>query len=215
MYQKLLIILKKYPLLYNLLKNIYFFILHCLSSYKWKLITSNKEIFLNLGSGPTKGKNHWTNVDLYGADINCDLRKGIPMKENTVDKIYTSHMFEHIPFKELKKFIKECHRVLKVGGELSVCVPNARFFIDAYLNKQKFKNESEMFESAIIETGSWMDQINYIAYLDGLHHYMFDEENLINTIKLSPFKNVVLRGFDSNIDIEKRKRESIYASATK
>ena len=60
-----------------------------------------------------------------------------------------------------------------------------------------------------------MDQINYIAYLDGLHHYMFDEENLINTIKLSPFKNVVLRGFDSNIDIEKRKRESIYASAIK
>ena len=65
----------------------------------WK---SKKEIFLNLGSGPSKGKNNWINVDLYGADINCDLRKGIPIKENTVDKIYTSHMFEHIPFKELK-----------------------------------------------------------------------------------------------------------------
>ena len=135
-----------------------------------------------------KGKDNWINVDLYGADINCDLRKGIPIKENTVDKIYTSHMFEHVPFKELKKFINECYRVLKVGGELSVCVPNARFYIDAYLNKETFKNESEMFEPAIVKTGSWMDQINYIAYLNGLHHYMFDEENLINTLKLSPFK---------------------------
>ena len=215
MNQQLLIKLKKFPLLYNLAKNFYFFILHQLSFYKWKSVILKKEIFLNLGSGPTKGKDNWINVDLYGADINCDLRKGIPIKENTVDKIYTSHMFEHVPFKELKKFINECYRVLKVGGELSVCVPNARFYIDAYLNKETFKNESEMFEPAIVKTGSWMDQINYIAYLNGLHHYMFDEENLINTLKLSPFKNVELRNFDSNIDKKKRKRESIYASAIK
>ena len=215
MNQLLLIKFKKFPLLYNLAKNFYFFILHQLSFYKLKSVILKKEIFLNLGSGPTKGKDNWINVDLYGADINCDLRKGIPIKENTVDKIYTSHMFEHVPFKELKKFINECYRVLKVGGELSVCVPNARFYIDAYLNKETFKKESEMFEPAIVKTGSWMDQINYIAYLNGLHHYMFDEENLINTLKLSPFKNVELRNFDSNIDKKKRKRESIYASAIK
>ena len=44
---------------------------------------------------------------------------------------------------------------------------------------------------------------------------MFDEENLINTLKLSPFKSVVLRSFDISIDKQKRKKESIYASAFK
>ena len=114
-------------------------------------------------------------------------------------------MFEHIPFKELKNLSMNAYRVLKIGGELSVCVPNARFYIDAYLNKETFKNESEMFEPAIVKTGSWMDQINYIAYLNGLHHYMFDEENLINTLKLSPFKNVELRNFMIQILIKKKK----------
>ena len=84
-----------------------------MSFYKWKSVILKKEIFLNLGSGPTS-KDNWINVDLYGADINCDLRKGIPIKENTVDKIYTSHMFEHVPFKELKKFINECYEFLKL-----------------------------------------------------------------------------------------------------
>ena len=124
-------------------------------------------------------------------------------------------MCEHLPFKELEKFIAECYRVLKDGGELSVCVPNARIYIDCYLKNKDFKSEEEMFEPAIIKTGSSIDQLNYIAYLNGLHHYMFDEENLINTLKLSPFKSVVLRSFDISIDKQKRKKESIYASAFK
>ena len=64
-----------------------------------------------------------------------------------------------------------------------------------------------MFAPAVIKTGSWIDQLNYIAYLGGLHHYMFDEENLVNTLKLSPFKNVEIRDFDISIDKERRKRE--------
>lgn len=207
--------LKKVPFLYSLIKKFYLLILHFFSTFKWMSIKSKKEILLNVGSGPIKGKNNWITVDLYGADINHDLRKGIPMKENSVDKIYTSHMFEHIPFKDLKKFIGECYRVLKVGGELSVCVPNARLYIDSYIKKEIVKSEKEMYVPAIVKTGSWMDQLNYIAYLGGLHHYMFDKENLINTLKLSPFKNVEIRNFDQTIDKKRRQRESIYASAIK
>lgn len=207
--------LKKIPFLYNFMKKIYLYFLHIFSKYNWLLLASKKEIFINLGSGPFKGKDKWINVDLYGADICCDLRKGIPLRKNSVNKIYSSHMFEHIPFKELEKFISECYRVLKVGGELSVSVPNARLYIDCYLKNEDFKSELEMFAPAIVKTGSSIDQLNYIAYLNGLHHYMFDEENLINTLKLSPFKNVVLRDFDISLDKQKRKKESIYASAFK
>ena len=72
-----------------------------------------------------------------------------------------------------------------------------------------------MYAPAVVNTGSSIDQVNYIAYLGGLHHYLFDEENLINTLKLSPFKNVEIRDFDIKIDKERRKKESIYASAIK
>jgi hypothetical protein len=47
------------------------------------------------------------------------------------------------------------------------------------------------------------------------HKYMFDEENLINTLTKCGFSNVKLREFDEELDILKRDKESIYAKASK
>ncbi len=60
-----------------------------------------------------------------------------------------------------------------------------------------------------------MDQVNYIAYMNDQHKYMFDSENLLNTIRKSPFSSVRLREFDDAIDMLSRDFESIYASAIK
>ena len=60
-----------------------------------------------------------------------------------------------------------------------------------------------------------LDQINYIAYMDGHHKYLFDEENLINTLLTAGFKFAQLRNFDSNLDSKGRDYESIYALAKK
>jgi len=186
-----------------------------LSKHSWANLEKSTKIFLELGSGAKKGANGWTTVDLGGADICHDLTKGIPLPNASVDRIYTSPMLEHIPFNDLVSFIKECYRVLKLGGELSVCVPNAGNYINAYVEKRQFSERDKCYLPAIVDTGSCIDQVNYIAYMGGQHNYLFDEENLINTIKTSPFKSVVLRKFDADIDIESRDYESIYASAIK
>lgn len=186
-----------------------------LSINKWRALSNSHLVLLELGSGAKKGVNGWTTVDLNGADIIHDLRNGIPLPESSVDKIYTSHMFEHIPYNNLVPFINECYRVLKPGGELSVSVPNAGLYIKAYYERRTFREKGKDYIPAIVDTGSFLDQVNYIAYMDGLHHYMFDEENLINTIKKAPFKSVTSRKFDADIDLEARNYESIYASAIK
>ncbi len=84
-----------------------------ISRPKWYALKKQDNICLELGSGCKKGSNGWTTIDLSGADISHDLRMGIPLPSQTVDRIYTSHMFEHIPYKELVVFIDECYRVLK------------------------------------------------------------------------------------------------------
>lgn len=124
-------------------------------------------------------------------------------------------MFEHIPFKELIAFIAECKRVLKKNGILSVSVPNAELYLDAYNKKVQFKEVKEMHQAAVVDTGSIMDQINYEAYMAGEHCYMFDKENLINTLKKGGFNNANLRDFDSLLDLKARDYESIYAIAYK
>jgi predicted SAM-dependent methyltransferase len=186
-----------------------------LSIKSWHDLRKKEKIMLELGSGIKRGENGWTTVDIAGADIKHDLRKGIPLPDGSVDRIYTSHMLEHIPYKELVLFINECYRVLKVNGELSVCVPDAKRFISAYMNRQKYMPEDMGYFPAIVDTGSYIDQVNYLAYMDGHHRYLFDEENLVNTLKKAPFRDVRIRIFDSSLDLLARDYQSIYASATK
>jgi len=201
------------------LKNLIFRIIkllnHFISIPKWKVLLKKEKIWLELGSGVKKGKMGWITVDDFGADICHDLTKGIPLPNESVDQIYTSHMLEHIPFKDLVIFINECFRVLKKNGSLSVCVPDASLYIKSYIDNKRFRPINQGAKSAIIDTGSFMDQVNYIAYMDQLHKYMFDSENLVKTLSMAPFTQVSLRDFDESVDLKLRDFESIYAIAIK
>ena len=137
------------------------------------------------------------------------------MPDNCVSKIYSSHLLEHIPYEQLIIFLYECSRVLKVDGEFLVCVPNFRLWIDAYKEGKLFRERKMWWQPGLIDTGSAIDQLNYSAYMKDEHKYMFDEENLINTLTKCGFSNVKLREFDEELDILKRDKESIYAKASK
>jgi hypothetical protein len=104
---------------------------------------------------------------------------------------------------------------MKIDGEFSVCVPNFRLYINAYIDGRIFKQRREWYQPALINTNSVIDQLNYMMYMNGQHKYMFDEENLINTLLTAGFKKVNLREFDSMIDLSERDYESIYAVARK
>ena len=56
----------------------------------------------------------------------CDARVRIPFNNETVDNVYSSHTFEHLRYNDGDLFLKECHRVLKVGGGIRLVVPNLR-----------------------------------------------------------------------------------------
>ena len=44
---------------------------------------------------------------------------------------------------------------------------------------------------------------------------MFDEQNLTSMIKMCGFKDVSLRNFEENVDLQERDYESIYALGVK
>jgi predicted SAM-dependent methyltransferase len=199
----------------NISKKIYFLLLQLACYPKWIILRKRKKIFLEIGSGNKKGTNEWVTVDLYGADIIHDLKKGIPLPEASVDEIYASHVLEHISFKDLIVMLNEIYRVLKPNGKFSVCVPDASLYIKSYINMKNFLLEGEIYKPAVIDTGSFMDQINYIAYMGQEHKYLFDKQNLVNTLKKIPFKKVELRTFNESIDMKSRDFESIYAIAIK
>ena len=191
------------------LPNIFF---HAYSYFLWFSLSKEKSIKLELGSGEKKGKDGWTTVDNYSrADIFWDLRNKIPLQDSTVDCIYSSHLLEHIAYQELILFLKNCLKLLKKDGYFSVCVPSVRNYVEAYINDDEFFEKEKACKGALVETGSGLDQLNYIAYMAGQHNYMFDEENLVNILQKVGFKGVKIRKFDSQIDNKERDYESIYA----
>jgi predicted SAM-dependent methyltransferase len=141
------------------------------------------------------------------------MRKGLPFPDNSIAKIYSSHFFEHLSFKEIIKFLDECKRVLVPGGNFSICVPNAKVYIEAYLKSVPLDENTFFKYKPAYNNLSGMDYVNYIAYMDGEHKYMFDEENILCLLRSKNFTNVRLRRFDPNVDLIDRDAVSIYAEA--
>ncbi len=181
-----------------------------------RLLGQRSEILIEVGSGDKRGEGGWTTIDVTrNCDIFWDLTKGIPFPDNSVAKIYSSHFFEHLSFKEAQGFLEECKRVLAPGGKFAICVPNARIYLEAYVKGAPLDPGTFFgYKPAYNHTTS-IDWVNYVAYMDGEHKYMFDEENLLFILGSKGFKNVRLREFDPALDLRERDFESIYAEADK
>lgn len=76
-----------------------------------------------------------------GQDIVWDVRKGIPLPDESVDMIFSSHVMEHFTDDESKELFLEMYRVLKKGGKTFHIVPHQED-PNAYLTDHKtFWNE--------------------------------------------------------------------------
>ncbi|MGA8088997.1 MAG: methyltransferase domain-containing protein [Terracidiphilus sp.] len=181
-----------------------------------KLLKNLDPIKLELGSGSKRGVDGWTTLDrALGCDVYCDLAKGIPFPDRCVTAIYSSHVFEHLTYKEAQTLLDECLRVLVPGGHFSICVPNARLYLNAYSNNIEITDKRFFEYRPAYNFTTRMDYVNYVAYMDGQHKYMFDEENLVYILRQKGFKDARLRSFDKSLDREARDHESIYAEGYK
>ena len=170
---------------------------------------------LDLGGGYRSGSNGWINVDTSPqADFYWHLGEPLPLPDDSVDALYSSHLLEHLTFAQTQHLLAECARVLKPGHEISVCVPNARLFIEHYMGTRDLPQDFFAWKGAYNNT-TRIDAVNYIAYLAGEHTYMFDQENLEFVLRSAGFADVRARTFDPALDLLARDAESIYAVGVK
>ncbi|CAK7073460.1 MAG: hypothetical protein DELT_02007 [Desulfovibrio sp.] len=174
---------------------------------------------LELGAGPFK-RPGWISLDLEEADLLVPLgEEPLPFPDNSVAYIYSSHVFEHFTFPDpMLPILTDCMRALQPRGVFDICVPNARPYIEAYCSgKTEYPYPAGLLHTPAYEThtNGRIDLLNYIAYMGGIHKYMFDEENLANLLRRAGFKGVHLREFRHGFDISGREHESIYAMGVK
>ncbi len=180
------------------------------------MLRERSELFVELGAGDKKGEGGWVTIDTTkNCDIFWDLRKGLPFPDESIAKIYSSHFFEHLSFTEIQTLLDECRRALIPGGTFSICVPNSRPYIEAYLKPDSLDEGRFFGYKPAYNNTTRIDCVNYIAYMDGHHKHMFDEESLPHILQSTGFRNAHLRPFNSSLDLEERDFQSIYAEAEK
>lgn len=196
---------------------VYIAVKHQLSKRKiQRRLKQGTSISVEVGAGNKRGNDEWVTIDMNeDCDIFWDLRRGIPFPDESLKKIYSSHFFEHLSFKQTQQFLDECKRTLVPGGQFSICVPNAKIYIEAYVTGNSLDTNKFFGYKPAYNHTTRIDYVNYMAYLDGEHKYMFDEENLLYILGSKGFKNPRLRGFDPSLDLQARDYESIYAEAEK
>ena len=113
-----------------------------------------------------------------------------------------------------------------------ICVPNSEAFIRAYtnddyqqtplgngktINAPRFLIETgeRVYAKSLVNTGSKIDWLNYIAYSANEHKYMFDKENLRNHLLIAGFTDVNERSFDDSLDKPYGRKASLYYMALK
>jgi SAM-dependent methyltransferase len=122
----------------------------------WKVLTAqffqkyvgDGATVLDLGAGWGEFINNIKARHKYAMDLNADVKERLAagvtllsqdcsepwaLQENTVDTIFTSNFFEHLPTKDaLRRTLTQALRCLKPGGRIICLGPNIRFCAGAY-----------------------------------------------------------------------------------
>jgi SAM-dependent methyltransferase len=153
--------------------------------------------------------------------INHDLRRGLPLPENSCEMIYSSHFFEHLDRTDGYRLMKDAYRALRPGGVFRIVIPNFAACFQAYVER-----DEEFFSAIDLEalySGesapplSLIDYLNYAVYQFGEHRCLYDEEKLRLLLHGIGFRTAERASFDPavDVDIPLRTRYSLYLHAEK
>src|SRR5689334_16237977 len=96
-----------------------------------KRLLGCRKLHLACGSNLLSG---WANVDRAGRRnvVGWDLTRRLPVGADTVDFIFCEHFIEHISLDDGKRFLIDCHRVLRAGGVIRVSTPSLTKLVEEY-----------------------------------------------------------------------------------
>jgi predicted SAM-dependent methyltransferase len=123
---------------------------------------------LNIGTGGHDLVG-WVNLDeTKPGDVLARVPPA-PFRDECFDEILMSHVVEHMTLDDGRALIKECHRILKPGGVVTVIVPDGKIVALAYLAGQ-------------IDNWNLNDSLLYSYCQESQHRWLYDRRTLTQLI---------------------------------
>ena len=152
----------------------------------------------------------------------CDATKGLPFADDSVDVIYSSHMFEHLDQPGARAFLSEALRVLEPGGRIRLVVPDIGKLVKEYLQT----GDADVLVSATMLAAEAPTtfvaklQMSLVGFRG--HRWMYDGHSLCRLLSLNGFVDAQIMGVGQTfivtpdqLDLYERDRESTCVEAAK
>lgn len=187
------------------------------------------KIYLNVGCGANMFE-HFINLDfgwLPGLDLCWDIRKKIPLASNSLSGIFTEHALEHFEWQVLAQTVlPELFRILKPGGVIRICVPDAEMAIQGYVQAkreglvdQRFRDSDPRALTPLMEVTNTFRRL-FETYDMG-HKFAWDFQTMEYLLWRAGFIEIerasYMQGRDAAllVDYDRRAKESLYVEAAK
>jgi predicted SAM-dependent methyltransferase len=202
---------------------------NALNPFYWRKIRQLslcRDLSVNIGSGG-KGLPDWINIELTrmrDTTLCLDIRRRLPLAEESVSRILAEHVLEHIDFRsDVPVVLQDWHRVLRPGGVLRIIVPDARRFLQAYVadDPRHWRELGWDRDSLPSDIYTCMHIINHIFHQGGEHLFAYDFETLAWALGRAGFRDIKQMAFrasrDPNLAIDQLNHEpySLYVEAIK
>lgn len=144
------------------------------------------ELRVNFGCGSNQIPG-WVNHDI-GQD-GVDVTKRLPYENNTVDYIHHGHLMEHLSGPDALRFLDECWRILKPGGQMKVCVPvldrlNTEHGRDIVFNHGHLCAYTTESLAYFIELAGFSTEQTERSEIDGHHRVIGLEKDTLETARI-------------------------------
>ena len=166
----------------------------------------NKRLHVGCGKNRFEG---WINADINPrADLIVFLQKRLPFRNNSLLRIYSEHVLEHVPYRTGLSFLKETYRTLQSGGVIRIAMPDLDDLIDGYQKDWRRFDWVSWPQFSFIKTRAEM--IN-IAFRWWGHRHLYNREEVIRILTEAGFTKFVftepgqseyedLRGLETRLD---------------
>lgn len=180
---------------------------------------------LNLGCG-SQVPNEWTNVDyalgarltkipffrvlnkkvkLFNLDWNekiylHDLTKKFPWADSSIDIVYSSHTLEHFSKEDGRRFLSECHRVLRKDGIIRIVVPNLRHNVSEYIEGRICADDFVENLGVLYGNSDNTLKKRLSPFFQFPHKCMYDNSRLLEILDEMGFEASARIAFDSDIE---------------
>ena len=136
-----------------------------------------------------------------------DLTKPLPYPNESVEAVFSSHVFEHLFFDEVEKLIREIHRVLIPSGICRVVVPDLEKIVRLFDPEHPSRFLEEIYE------------VGGRSGVKNAHHCGFTGRSLVKLFDAAGFTRADVTTYRRGLcpDIEKldNRPESLFVEAIK